>query len=110
MLHEFNPTGSHDINVKAALQFWVNSDPLTSTGECILGLNENGSVEIVFHNDFVHGPTTLYHLVRNYLVLKGFVYEMQAGTNRFPNEIAYILLDIEEDKVKHITVQKWTTL
>lgn len=97
VFHEFNPTGFAGINVNAALQSCVNIDPEPSNEGCILGLKEHHMGKALFHEGLIYGFTTCYGLLKHYLVLNGFVYQIESDKNCLPNAISHSFLDDGED-------------
>lgn len=88
-LHGFNPTASLSVSAKAVLQSLVNFHPEPSNGECVNGFKEHLTVDLLFHEDLVHSITSLYRVLRDYLVSKGFSYQKHPNTHCPINGIAY---------------------
>lgn len=61
-------------------------------------LKEGLAVESLFHKHDVTGPSILYKLIRNYLVLNDFQYVSYQNTNKMSHVLAKCLFDNTQDK------------
>lgn len=78
----FIPVGVASNNFKAVLQLFVNMEPQISKEDCIIGLQEVLPVELLFRDEIVKDPTTLFRLLRDYLFQKRFSYRQKQDTNK----------------------------
>lgn len=98
VLHESNPTKSASVNVRAMLQSWINLAHRRAAKNVLIDLRQDLPVEALFHEDLVHFPTTLYLLLRDFLLVKGLSYQKHPNTNRLINGTSCIFLDDNDDK------------
>lgn len=97
-LAEFVPAGVASNNFKAVLQLFVNMEPQLPNEDCINGLQEDLTVEMLYCDEIIRGPTTLFRLLRDYLVLKGFRYRQHPDTNKLTYGLAVSFFTCEEDR------------
>lgn len=70
----FNPYSVLSAKFKAALTIYENAGAKRSDNQCIPGLQEDLSVEMLFEGNYLQVQTTLYRILENELVLRGFWY------------------------------------
>lgn len=92
---------------KAALKIYIHADPRLSDEECILRLQLNLPVEILFQKDLLQRPSTLFCVPQEYLLFKRFNYKMTLETNHFTRGIAQSLFFDEKDR--KLAVSAWVT-
>lgn len=95
-LSEYNPISTSDCQFKSVLALYVNADPQPSNEECIQGLQDDLTVEMLFQEEVLRGPTTLFRLLRDYIVTKGFNYVPCPGSNRIIKGIANSFFDTSD--------------
>lgn len=59
-----------------------NAGPMQPDDEVIDFLQEDIPPDILYHGDNVREPTTLYRILKHYIVLKGVTYELHPSVNR----------------------------
>lgn len=60
---------------KAALNIFINRDPQLGSEETTIDLRNELTVDLLFSNEIIRGPNTLFQILREYSVLKGFKYK-----------------------------------
>lgn len=76
-LSEFKPAIAASKNFKAVLNLYINCDPQQYEVEIFESLQVDLSVKLFYCNDQIHGPNTLFCVLRDYLVLERFKYQHQ---------------------------------
>lgn len=71
-LNDFKPNSTGHEEFNSVLTLFVEAEPQLINAELISGLKEDVLVEMQFKPDILQGPFTLYRILRDYLVLKGF--------------------------------------
>ena len=89
-LDGYSPSSSVQADIKAALATVVSRDPQPSNEECINTLRDDLPHEFLYSTELLKGSTTLFRILRDYLVVKGLQYTPHPRSNR----IAYGLVDI----------------
>ena len=105
----YEPVSFAHKEFKAAVAAIMNSDPQPSNEECIQRVREEIPVECMFSRMNLTGPTTIYRILRDYLVLNGFQYSAHPQTSHraISMGIAHSLLEYDEDK--NVAYQNWAT-
>lgn len=81
-ISDHNPGRIPSAEFKATLFFYVLADSQFSDEKCINGLQQDLVVEILFQPDVLRGPRTIFRILRDFLTLKEFTFEMALGSNR----------------------------
>lgn len=87
-LAEFHPESIPSAEFKSVLSLYVNADRQRSAEDCIAGLQDVFSVEMLFQKELLQRPTTLYCILRDYFVLKEFIYKTAPGSNKITRRLA----------------------
>ena len=98
LLNGFEPQSVVGKEVKATLSLYINLEPQLSKAEVIAGLKEALPAEILFHNDVINGPTILFKILRDYLLLQDFTYTPYPNQIRISWGIANSFFDDRDDK------------
>lgn len=53
---------------------------------------------MVFRKDIFYGPTTVFRLIQDYCVLKGFNYQVAHGTSRLTRDITHFFFVVKKDR------------
>ena len=86
------------VQYKAALSLFIESEPQLSKEDCIDRLREDLSVEVLYSIDALKGPTTLYRIIRVYLSLNGVPYKQHPGSTKIAFGLVNIFFIDEEDR------------
>ena len=97
-LQEYNPVRSAIKDVKAAIALIVCADPQPGDENCVMQLREDLPPGTLYSQEMVNGPTTLYRLLRDYLVLKGCHYQQHPESNRISFGLPGTLYDNQVDR------------
>lgn len=88
-LADLNWTIIEALNMKAGLSVIINRNEQLNPEECINGLQKGPTIEFPYSEDVIRGPTTLFHVLRDYLVLKSFQYKQHLNTDKLLFGIAH---------------------
>lgn len=104
----FSPSNEAINELKGAHIVTLNVDAEPSGYECISILREDLSVEVLNSKGKLFGPTTLFSVIRDYLVQIGFKSEQLSTTNKLTRGIAHCFF--EEDKAQYYALVKLQAL
>lgn len=107
-LQNYHPVNQQIADFKAAFEACVNRKLQLLDIKSIKGLQEDLTVEPLYWADVIHGPITLFRLLRDYLVIKGFQCVQHSNINKLRFRIAFIFIDNEEDR--YYAFQRLATL
>ena len=88
------------INVRATILMHLATDPQPENEVLITHLREDLPVEVLYDQEIIRGPSTLYRVLRDYLVFNGLQYAQHEGSNRIVMGLLGILYESEADKKK----------
>ncbi len=74
-LEALDPSLTKAKDVKSTLLSILKDDPQPSPDECITRVREELPVETLYDPDLLSGPATLFRILRDYLIIKEFVYQ-----------------------------------
>lgn len=101
ILNGFEPYSVAGKELKSVLSLYMNMTPQPEKGQIISGLQDALPVETLFHHDIIRGPTVLYKVLRDYLVLQGHTYTAYPGKIT----LAMVLLIASSRTPKTVTLQ-----
>lgn len=81
-LQECSPVSSHLAKSKAAFEFFVVSEPQLINSKSIERLQKDLSVELLYPEKMIRGPTNSFCLSRDYLIRKCFDYIQHPANNK----------------------------
>ena len=96
-LNNFNSVVPVVQDVKSAMNILISEEPQPSDADCIQQLRDDLPPNTLFCSEMLSGPTTLFRLLRDYLILKGLTYSPHPGTSRLSHGIVNMLYDDEND-------------
>lgn len=73
-LSAFNPHSNALKDFKATLELHINKEPQPSNEECLSNLQDDFTVDMLYSSEVLSGPTTLFRILRDYLILLGEAY------------------------------------
>lgn len=83
------PVDGESYNSKVILHFYINMEQKYRKEECIIGLQEYLTVEMLFCDIITRDPTKLFWPVREFQVIKGLNYRQHLDTNKLMFGIAH---------------------
>ena len=89
-LNGYRPSSSSQAGVKAALATIISQDPQPSDEDCINTLRDDLPPEVLYSSELLKGPTTLFRILSDYLMVKRLQYTPHPRSNRS----AYGLVDM----------------
>ena len=78
----------------------LSADPQPPSEVLITRLREDLPVEVLYDLEYIRGPSTLYRILRDYLVFNGLQCSQHEGSNRIVMGLPATLYDSEADKSK----------
>ena len=99
-LTNYTPISPHQINVRATILMHLSADPQPPNEVLITRLREDLPVEVLYDQENIRGPSTLYRILRDYLVLNGLEYSQHEGSNRIVMGLPATLYESEAEKMK----------
>jgi hypothetical protein len=74
-LHQYKPSNAEQAAIKDAIGITINNDPQDTEQEYVDAIVEVLPVDILYDQTILSGPPVLFRVIRNYLQLKGLVYQ-----------------------------------
>lgn len=98
LLSSYEPFGIQTKELKSTLSLYVNMEPQLTNRQVISALKEDLPVTTLFHRNIVTSPSTLYKILREYLLLQGWEYTPHPDTDKIAYGIANSFFDSPIDK------------
>lgn len=93
--------------LKAGLEVYVNRNPQLSNEECTSWLKEDLSADLIYWDEIMRGPGSLYRIVGNYLPLIVSQYTPHLDTQIIMRGLAYCFFS---DGDSEYALQRWFAL
>lgn len=97
-MKEYKLTCTASQELKAVLILFVDAQPQLSDAEYVAGLREHLTTETLLNPEILIGPSTLYRILRDYLLRKGFGYVSHPSSSRIYKGLANCFLEDEDGK------------
>ena len=97
-LESYDPASIKSKDLKAALKVIIFSEPQPPDEECLEILREDIQVESLYNDDILNGPTVLFRVLRDYLVLIGVTYKRHEDSNKLSYGIANTFFENEDQE------------
>lgn len=81
-LSDFNPVGVASSNFKVVVYLFINTEPQLPNKDCIIGLQEDLPVEMLFFDGTLEGLSTLVWHLRDNLLMNGFNQRINPDSNK----------------------------
>ena len=81
-LKDYAPISSAHGGIKAAMSVIIMADPQPSDEAAIRDLRQDLPPSVLYSEEALSGPHTLYRILRDYLVVKGCQYKQHPKSNR----------------------------
>ena len=98
-LNAYDPRSIIQCDVKATLSIHVSADPQPDPDVCISNLREDLPPEVLYAKEMLRGPTVLYRLIRDYLVVKGLAYTPHPTSNRISHGLVNMIYVDNTDRI-----------
>ena len=98
-LNAYDPRSMIQYDVKATLGIHVLAEPQPESDVCIGNLREDLPPEVLYSKEMLRGPTVLYRLIRDYLVVKGLTYTPHLTTNRISHGLVNMIYVDNSDRI-----------
>lgn len=72
LFFEYQSASSTSNKFKSALELYINTNPQSEKSEIVSGLQNYLSAEMVFEDNLIKEPMTLFRVLKDYLVLNEF--------------------------------------
>ena len=86
-------------DVKATIALHVMTEPQPDPNICVSNLRADLPPEVLYAREMLQGPTVLYRLIRDYLVVKGLSYTPHPTTNRISHGLVSMLYVDDTDRM-----------
>jgi len=98
MLSEYDPPSFPQKDIKATMALTIMKEPQWPDEVAVQALREDISAEVLYSDEMLRGPTTLFRILRDYLRHYGLEYSQGPGSNRISNGLVNMFLVFDEDK------------
>ena len=98
-LSSYDPRSMIQCDVMATIAPHVLAIPQPISDVCVSNLRADLPAEVLCAREMFQGPTALYRLIRDYLVVKGFSYTPHTTTNRISHGLVNMVYIDDTDRM-----------
>lgn len=94
----FNPVTNGEIFINSVLEPYINAEPQRPIHEILALMQEYLLVDLLYCDECIKRPVILLRLLRDYLLLKSFLYAIEKETQGTMIERVNWFMDFESEK------------
>lgn len=96
-LNAYSPASNLHAAVKAVLGMFILEEPQPDNDTYTAGLRTDHTMELLYHEDMLRGPTTVFRILREHFVLKRISYVDHSNSNSITYGHINMFLTSDED-------------